>query len=296
MLLQRYGPKPNLLHDGKIITLASDMRWCSDMFEIQCWNGEKVHVAFSLDCCDREAIGWVAGNRHLDGTDVRDLIALSVDARFKSTRTARDVEWLTDNGPPYTANDTRAFASTCGLLPRNTPAYSPESNGMAEAFVKTIKRDYVYVADLPDAETVLTLLPAWFDDYNEHQPHKHWAPAPKNISATNRTNCPPSSIDLGPTPITKLVGGLTRWPVLCSKTERFAVGRGQARTYGYEQPNEVYGDERGEVAPPELNLDALAVDLFTGRRGRACVIYEGRSVACWGADITQHQHWASQAS
>jgi putative transposase len=172
LLLQRYGPKPNLLHDGKIITLASDMRWCSDMFEIRCWNGEKVHVAFSLDCCDREAIGWVAGNRHLDGTDVRDLIALSVDARFNSTTTSRDIEWLTDNGPPDTANDTRAFASTCGLLPRNTPAYSPESNGMAEAFVKTIKRDYVYVADLPDARAVLDMLPAWFDDYNEHQPHK----------------------------------------------------------------------------------------------------------------------------
>lgn len=172
MLLQRYGPKPNLLHDGKIITLASDMRWCSDMFEIRCWDGGKVHVAFSLDCCDREAVAWVAANGHLDGGSVRDLIALSVDARFNATKTDRDIEWLTDNGPPYTANETRAFASSCGLLPRNTPAYSPESNGMAEAFVKTFKRDYVYVADLPDPETVLAKLPAWFDDYNEHQPHK----------------------------------------------------------------------------------------------------------------------------
>ena len=172
LLLQRYGPKPKLLHDGKIITLASDMRWCSDMFEIRCWDGGKVHVAFSLDCCDREAIAWVAANGHLDGGSVRDLLALTVDARFDATKTDRDIEWLTDNGPPYTANETRAFALSCGLLPRNTPAYSPESNGMAEAFVKTFKRDYVYVADLPDPETVLAKLPAWFDDYNEHQPHK----------------------------------------------------------------------------------------------------------------------------
>ena len=172
LLLARYGPKPNLLHDGKIITLASDMRWCSDMFEIRCWNGEKVHVAFSLDCCDREAIGWVAANRHLDGADVRDLIALSVEARFDTATNDRKIEWLSDNGPPYTATETRAFAASCGLAPRNTPAYSPESNGMAEAFVKTIKRDYVYLADLPDAATVLALIPTWFDDYNEHQPHK----------------------------------------------------------------------------------------------------------------------------
>jgi transposase InsO family protein len=172
LLLAKYAQGPERAHTGRIITLASNMRWCSDSFEIRCWNGERVHVAFSLDCCDREAIGWVAANRHLDGADIRDLIALSVEARFGATTATRPVEWLTDNGPPYTANETRAFASAGGLLPRNTPAYSPESNGMAEAFVRTIKRDYVYLADLPDADTVLAMLPTWLEDYNEHQPHK----------------------------------------------------------------------------------------------------------------------------
>jgi transposase InsO family protein len=43
---------------------------------------------------------------------------------------------------------------------------------MAEAFVKTLKRDYLYVNDLPDAKTVLAQLPKWFEDYNEHHPHK----------------------------------------------------------------------------------------------------------------------------
>jgi hypothetical protein len=33
-----------------------------------------------------------------------------------------------------------------GLVVCNTPAYSPESNGMAEAFVKTLKRDYAYLS------------------------------------------------------------------------------------------------------------------------------------------------------
>lgn len=52
-------------------------RWCSDMFEIRCWDGGKVHVAFSHDCGDREAVAWVAANGHLDGTSVSDLIALT---------------------------------------------------------------------------------------------------------------------------------------------------------------------------------------------------------------------------
>ena len=43
---------------------------------------------------------------------------------------------------------------------------------MAESFVKTFKRDYVYVNDCPDAQTVLSQLAAWFEDYNEVRPHK----------------------------------------------------------------------------------------------------------------------------
>lgn len=45
---------------GKIISLHSNTRWCSDAFEIRCFNDEKVFVAFSLDCRDREAISYVA--------------------------------------------------------------------------------------------------------------------------------------------------------------------------------------------------------------------------------------------
>ena len=43
---------------------------------------------------------------------------------------------------------------------------------MAEAFVKTFKRDYVYVNDIWNAESVLEALPSWFEDYNNFAPHK----------------------------------------------------------------------------------------------------------------------------
>jgi putative transposase len=54
--------------------------------------------------------------------------------------------------------------------PITTPSCSPQSNGLAEAFVKTFKRDYVEGADLRDAETVLAQLSGWFDDYNTRAP------------------------------------------------------------------------------------------------------------------------------
>ena len=59
------------------------------------------------------------------------------------------------------------FAAALGLVPRFTPVQSPESNGIAEAFVKTFKRDYARVHPLLDAAAVLQQIARWFDDYNE---------------------------------------------------------------------------------------------------------------------------------
>ncbi|MCD5993628.1 integrase core domain-containing protein, partial [Pseudomonas californiensis] len=48
---------------------------------------------------------------------------------------------------------------------------SPQSNGMAESFVKTIKRDYVAHMPKPDRETALRNLTIAFEHYNEQHPH-----------------------------------------------------------------------------------------------------------------------------
>jgi transposase InsO family protein len=37
--------------------------------------------------------------------------------------------------------------------------------------VKTIKRDYVQVSALPNAEEGLKQIGGWFEDYNENHPH-----------------------------------------------------------------------------------------------------------------------------
>jgi hypothetical protein len=51
------------------------------------------------------------------------------------------------NGPCYVSRDTVAFAKELGFEVCTTLAYSPESNRMAEAFVKTFKRDYIAFYD-----------------------------------------------------------------------------------------------------------------------------------------------------
>jgi putative transposase len=55
----------------------------------------------------------------------------------------------------HTAGETRTLARHVGLVPYTTPIQSPQSNGMAEAFVKLIKRDYARVSLKPDTASVL---------------------------------------------------------------------------------------------------------------------------------------------
>jgi putative transposase len=173
LLLQRYtGRPPGRVHDGKIVTIRPNLRWTSDGFEIACWNGEVLRVAFALDTCDREVMAWCASTGGVSGEMIRDLMIESVERRFGTQRVPAPIQWLSDNGSCYRANDTINFAIRLGLVPCFTPVRSPQSNGMAEAFVKTFKRDYVYVHDRPDARTVLAQLPRWFEDYNEIHPHK----------------------------------------------------------------------------------------------------------------------------
>ncbi len=189
LLLQRgRGRHGERRHDGRVAVDQRNTRWCSDGLEIACDNGEKVRVAFALDCCDREAMGHVATTSGITAQDVQDLMVATVEHRYgRVNRVPQPIEWLTDNGSCYTARDTRTFARDIGLVPRTTPVNSPQSNGMAEAFVRTLKRDYVRVNPRPDAQTVIAQLPAWLDHYNEVHPHRALGyRSPREFIATTR--------------------------------------------------------------------------------------------------------------
>ena len=162
-------------HDGKVAVTQSNVRWCSDGFEIKCDSGEIVTATFAKDCCDREIMAWRAWpGRGLPGEPVREMLIEAVEKRFgavEAVPAGRVLEFLTDNGGAYIAGDTRAIAKGLGLKPITTPVCSPQSNGMAESFVNTFKRDYVSRMDLADAQTVLAQLPAAFEHFNVVHPH-----------------------------------------------------------------------------------------------------------------------------
>lgn len=70
----------------------------------------------------------------------------SVEKRFGDRLPDTPVQWLTDNGSAYNAHETRRLVRE----PCTTAVNSPQSNGMAERFVKTMKEDYIAFMPKPD--------------------------------------------------------------------------------------------------------------------------------------------------
>ncbi|EJC2837563.1 IS3 family transposase [Escherichia coli] len=173
LLLERKPavPPSKRAHTGRVAVKESNQRWCSDGFEFRCDNGEKLRVTFALDCCDREALHWAVTTGGFNSETVQDVMLGAVERRFGNDLPSSPVEWLTDNGSCYRTNETRQFARMLGLEPKNTAVRSPESNGIAESFVKTIKRDYISIMPKPDGLTAAKNLAEAFEHYNEWHPH-----------------------------------------------------------------------------------------------------------------------------
>lgn len=77
--------RPTRTHDGVVVALRSNIRWCSDHLEIHALNGEVVRIVFVIDACDREIIAWSAvANAGISGEMVCDLMIGAVERRFQA--------------------------------------------------------------------------------------------------------------------------------------------------------------------------------------------------------------------
>jgi len=158
-------------HEGRVQVSEPNRRWASDITSIRAWDGQKGRLAIMIDCADRMVLAWRFATR-MTADDLAEMLREAIWHRFGGVRThARGIEFLSDNGPEYTSHRFRPFVRAMGLIPCHTPRRSPESNGLAEAFFGSFKRDYVYQACLETVEDVARQLRGWIEHYNHQAPH-----------------------------------------------------------------------------------------------------------------------------
>jgi transposase InsO family protein len=135
MLAPRVHRRHDRPHLGQVQQPASNQRGCSDIFLFPCGSGEVLSVALAIDCHDREVIAWTASPRPLNGGDIRTLMDKALWARFGETAVSAPhaIQWLSDNGPQYTAPASVLYAHELGLVPITTPACSRRATGSRRA-------------------------------------------------------------------------------------------------------------------------------------------------------------------
>src|SRR5258708_22100723 len=102
-------------HTGQIQRAVSNERWCSDVLEIACWNGEIVQLGFVLDCHDRECLAWTAVPRDFTTREIQHLMRAAVPLRFGAGRPAAPIHFLSANASIYTAVDAGCTAERLNL-------------------------------------------------------------------------------------------------------------------------------------------------------------------------------------
>lgn len=135
-------------------------------------HGDIIRGAFVINAHDREIIAWRAVvNARISGSDMRDVLVEAVERRFGTYRAPSVIEMLSDNGSALHREGSADLRPPAGPEAPLHAGQRPQSIGISEAFVKTLKRDYVQMTPLPDAQTVLGLIEGWIEDYNDNHPH-----------------------------------------------------------------------------------------------------------------------------
>ena len=104
LLFQRHpGHRKARLHDGKVVVMGPNLRWCSDVFKITRWNGEVRAQHLRHRARDRKVL-LACGGRGIRGSMARDMVPGGRGAAFRPDPGApHAVEFLSDNGSPFAA-------------------------------------------------------------------------------------------------------------------------------------------------------------------------------------------------
>lgn len=127
---------------------------------------EYLHVA--VDDCSRVAFAEVRASA--DGPDsARFLIEVG---RYFRDLGVHIESVMTDNARAYVDSRTfQAAMAEIGAKHKLTARRRPQTNGKAEAFIKTSLREWAYAEFYPTNQDRLDALPLWLDLYNNHRTH-----------------------------------------------------------------------------------------------------------------------------
>ena len=165
----RRPPRPANDHDGSITTEAPNVMWGADGAVIPTVNDGNVTLFIVAEHWNAEGLGWQVakhGNRYA----AAEALALAVSQLFGAVRAdaARGVLVRHDHGSPFMSEYFQNQLTFFGMAPSFAFVREPETNGVAERFIRTLKEQVVFGRTFQDIEEVRAAVRTYFDRYNQH--------------------------------------------------------------------------------------------------------------------------------
>ena len=165
----RRPPRPATQHDGSITTEAPNVMWGADGAVVPTVEDGNVTLFIVAEHWNGEGLGWHvarSGNRYA----AAEALTLAVSHVFGSTRAdaARGVALRHDHGSAFMSGYFQKQLKAFGITPSFAFVREPETNGVAERFIRTLKEQIVFGRIYQNIEEVRAAARAYFERYNQH--------------------------------------------------------------------------------------------------------------------------------
>src|SRR5512144_2153779 len=141
----RRSPRPANDHDGAITTEAPNVMWGADGAVIPTVEDGNVTLFIVAKHWNAEGLGWHVA-RHGNRYAAAEALALAVSRVFGSVGAdaARSVSLRHDHGSPFMSEHFQNQLKFFGMTPSFAFVREPETNGVAERFIRTLKEQIVF--------------------------------------------------------------------------------------------------------------------------------------------------------
>jgi transposase InsO family protein len=160
------GPRGPRAHDGTIVTARVDAMWGTDLTTVVTGEGQAA-VFVAVDHCSTECVGIHAARR-ATRYEALEPVRQGVRRRFGAIgkNVANGLALRHDHGSQYMADVFQTEIAFLGI--ESSPAFvrTPEGNGCAERFIRTLKENLLWVRTFETIEQLRLALLDFRDSYN----------------------------------------------------------------------------------------------------------------------------------